>query len=86
MKLIPGLQVQAFGDRCCGLAGTFGLKKENYDLSMQIGEHLFEEIRKSGVDRVVTNCGSCAIQIAQGTGLNVVHPLTLLAEAYRKAG
>lgn len=86
MKLIPGLQVQAFGDRCCGLAGTFGLKKENYDLSMQIGEHLFEEIRKSGVDRVVTSCGSCAIQIAQGTGLNVVHPLTLLAEAYRKAG
>jgi len=70
----------------CGLAGTFGLKKENYDLSMQIGEHLFEEIRKSGVDRVVTSCGSCTIQIAQGTGLSVVHPLTLLAEAYRKAG
>ena len=85
LKLIPGLQVQVFGDRCCGLAGTFGLKKENYDLSMEIGENLFKEIRKSGVDRVVTSCGSCAMQIAQGTGLKVVHPLTLLAEAYKKA-
>ncbi len=85
LKLIPGLKVQAFGDRCCGMAGTFGLKKANYDLSMQIGENLFREIRKSGVERVVTSCGSCAMQIAQGTGLKVVHPLTLLAESYRKA-
>jgi Fe-S oxidoreductase len=84
LTLIPGLQVQVFGDRCCGLAGTFGLKRENYDLSMKIGENLFQEIRRSGVDRVVTSCGSCAMQISQGTGLKVVHPLTLLAEAYRK--
>jgi glycerol-3-phosphate dehydrogenase subunit C len=82
--MIPGLQVQSFGDRCCGLAGTFGLKKENYELSMEIGEHLFEEMRQSGVDQVVTSCASCAMQIAQGTGLKVVHPVTLLAEAYQK--
>ena len=85
LKLIPGLEVQAFGDQCCGLAGTFGMKKQNYELSMEIGRPLFEEIKKSGVDRVVTGCGSCALQIAQGTGLSVVHPLTLLAEAYRRA-
>jgi len=84
LKLIPGLEVQAFSDRCCGLAGTFGMKKQNYDLSMEIGQPLFEEIKKSGVDRVVTGCGSCAMQIAQGTGLKAAHPLTLLAEAYRK--
>jgi glycerol-3-phosphate dehydrogenase subunit C len=84
LELIPGLQVQPLGDRCCGLAGTFGMKKQNYDLSMEIGKHLFEEVRKNGVDKVATPCGSCAMQIAQGTGLPVVHPLTLLAEAYRK--
>ena len=84
LKMIPGLQVQSFADRCCGLAGTFGLKKENYELSMEIGEHLFEEMRQSGVDQVVTSCASCAMQIAQGTGLKVVHPVTLLAEAYQK--
>jgi len=86
LQLIPGLQIRIFQDRCCGLAGTFGLKKENYDLSMEIAEHLFKEIRESGVDRVVTSCGSCALQISQGTGLKVVPPLTLLAEAYGNRG
>ncbi len=85
LKLIPGIQVQVLGDRCCGLAGTFGLKKNNYDLSLRIGEKLFQEVRKSGVEQVVTSCASCAMQITQGTGLPVVHPVTLLAEAYRKA-
>jgi glycerol-3-phosphate dehydrogenase subunit C len=66
LKLTPGLQVQAFGDRCCGLAGTFGLKKKNYDLSVKIGESLFQEIRESGVEQVVTGCASCAMQIARG--------------------
>ncbi|NWF54190.1 MAG: anaerobic glycerol-3-phosphate dehydrogenase subunit C [Syntrophaceae bacterium] len=84
LRLIPGLEVRAFSDQCCGLAGTFGMKRQNYDLSMEIGKPLFEEIKKSGVERVVTGCGSCAMQIAQGTGLPVVHPLALLAEAYRK--
>jgi len=68
------------------LAGTYGLEKKNYDLSMEIWAHLFKEIKESGVDRVVTSCGSCALQILQGTGLKAVHPATLLAEAYgRKA-
>ena len=84
LQLIPGLQVRVFQDRCCGLAGTFGLKKKNYDLSLEIGARLFKEIQESGVDRVVTSCGSCALQIFQGTGLKAVHPVTLLAEAYRR--
>ncbi|HSR11984.1 MAG TPA: anaerobic glycerol-3-phosphate dehydrogenase subunit C, partial [Thermodesulfobacteriota bacterium] len=85
LKLVPGVEVHVLGDRCCGLAGTFGLKKENYDLSMRIGESLFQEIRKSGVTRVVTSCASCAMQIFQGTGIKAVHPIAILAEAYRKA-
>jgi len=84
LKLIPGLEVKVFQDRCCGLAGTFGLKKKNHDLSLEIGAHLFTEIKNSGVDLVATSCGSCALQIFQGTGLKAVHPLTLLAEAYRE--
>ena len=48
LSLIPGVTVQTFSDQCCGIAGTFGLKKKNYDLSMTIGEKLFKEIRESG--------------------------------------
>lgn len=84
LKLIPGLKIKVFQDKCCGLAGTFGLKKKFYDLSQRIGQPLFEEIKESGVDLVATSCAACALQISQGTGLKVIHPLILIRQAYQK--
>jgi glycerol-3-phosphate dehydrogenase subunit C len=59
LGLIPGVTAQVFSDQCCGIAGTFGLKKKNYDLSMTIGEKLFKEIGASDADDIVTSCGAC---------------------------
>ena len=56
-RLIPGVQVQVFSDQCCGIAGTFGLKKKNYDLSMTIGKKLFNEINASDAKRLRRACG-----------------------------
>lgn len=66
---------------CCGIAGTYGFKKEKYDLSMKIGGSLFEDIRKEAPDVVITDCGTCAIQIHQGTGIRVTHPVIALQES-----
>jgi Fe-S oxidoreductase len=84
LEQIHGIRVRVFSDTCCGLGGTFGLKKENFDLSMAIGERLFQEIRDSHVDEVLTSCGACAMQIFQGTGRRPIHPLSLLAKAYKR--
>jgi len=81
---IPGVHVQAFSDGCCGLVGTFGMKKKNFDLSMGIGERLFKEIIDSGVNEISTSCGACKLQIFQGTQRKAVHPISLMALAYRK--
>lgn len=83
MKLIPGLQLLKINDSCCGIAGTFGMKKENFDLSMEIGSKLFEEINNSEADLVLSGCGTCQIQINQGTGLEVIHPISLLNKTYQ---
>lgn len=83
LRLIPGVDVQVYSDRCCGIAGTFGLKKKNYDLSMAIGKRLFKEIKDSKVDEVTTSCGACSMQILQGTGIKAATPVALLARAYR---
>ncbi|MDQ7818524.1 MAG: anaerobic glycerol-3-phosphate dehydrogenase subunit C [Melioribacteraceae bacterium] len=83
MKLIPGLQLLKINDSCCGIAGTFGMKKENFDLSMEIGSKLFEEINNAEADLVLSGCGMCQIQINQGTGLEVIHPISLLNQAYQ---
>lgn len=63
---------------CCGLAGTFGYKKEKYALSMAIGRRLFTAIKNSECSVVVTDCGMCKVQIQHGTGIEVVHPAQLI--------
>jgi len=83
MKMIPGVNVIKYSDKCCGMGGTYGLKSKNFDLSMQIGKRLFEEINSSHVNQLVTGCGACSMQIHQGTGQKSIHPLKLLAMAYK---
>jgi anaerobic glycerol-3-phosphate dehydrogenase C subunit len=83
MNLIPGIEVEKYSDKCCGMGGTYGLKSKNYDLSMKIGNRLFDEINSSDVDQVVTGCGACGMQIYQGTARESLHPLKLLAMAYK---
>lgn len=84
LRLIPGVSVQAFSDGCCGLVGTFGMKKKNFEHSMAIGQRLFKEIMDSKVDQISTSCGACKLQIMQGTRREAVHPISLLALAYQK--
>ena len=84
MEMIPGVTVQKYSDKCCGMGGTYGLKSQNYDLSMKIGQRLFDEINASAVEQLVTGCGACSMQIHQGTQRESVHPLKLMAEAYQK--
>lgn len=82
LEMIPGLELRKIEDSCCGIAGTFGMKKQFFDLSMKMGEPLMREIRRAAPELVVTPCGTCNMQIAQATGLPVAHPLRLLWEAY----
>ena len=46
--LIPGLEVTEGNARCCGIAGTYGLKVEKYDIAMAVGADLFSQIASRG--------------------------------------
>ena len=84
MKMIPDLEVVELNeDTCCGMAGTFGLKKQFYDLSMKAGLNLFEQIKAAKVDSVITTCGTCNVQIAQGAKAKVEHLAEILFESYK---
>lgn len=72
------LRLGKIEDGCCGIGGTFGFKSRNFDVSQQIGSPLFESIKSSDASLVITECPTCKIQIGQGTGLDVVHPIELL--------
>ena len=81
LRKIPGLKLAVLPQECCGIAGTFGFKKENYPYSQKIGEKLFRAIRGSGASAVVTDCETCKWQIEMGTGYAVHNPLEVLLSA-----
>ena len=72
---------------CCGMAGTFGMKHGDlgYNLSMEVGDHLFRLFKESGLKLVATESSVCSMQIADGVGLKVVHPLRAVEELTRPA-
>lgn len=82
LKLVPGVDVRPIEDSCCGIAGTYGMRAENYDRAMDIGEQLFKEIDRTKAEAILTGCGTCNIQIANGVKRDVVHTMTILRRAY----
>ncbi|ANC40559.1 sn-glycerol-3-phosphate dehydrogenase subunit C [Hafnia alvei] len=79
LQMIPGVELTVLDSQCCGIAGTYGFKKENYETSQGIGAGLFRQIEESGVDLVVTDCETCKWQIEMSTSKKCEHPISLLA-------
>jgi glycerol-3-phosphate dehydrogenase subunit C len=82
LGLIPGLRVEELGFDCCGITGTYGYKHEKYDIARRVGQPLFERLVRSGAELAICDNETCRWNIAQQTGLRVVHTAQLLAEAY----
>ena len=80
LTLIPGLSVTEIDRGCCGISGTFGQKKKNYDYSMETGREMFNAIEEKDDAMICTECGPCKMQIVHGTQKKTVHPITLLAD------
>lgn len=68
---------------CCGMAGSFGFEQDHYQLSINIGElRLFPAVRKASQHTIiVANGTSCRHQIADGTGREALHPISILKQA-----
>jgi glycerol-3-phosphate dehydrogenase subunit C len=82
LALIPELEVKEMNARCCGIAGTYGLKKEKYEIAMEVGRPLFEQVRASGADTVACDSETCRWQITHATDRPSVHPIDFLHRAY----
>ena len=81
LRMIPGVEFTMLDSNCCGIAGTYGFKKENYPVSQAIGRPLFDQIDSIGPDFVACECETCKWQIEMWTYHQVKNPITILAEA-----
>lgn len=77
-----GVKVTDLKAGCCGLSGTFGMQKKNYELSSQIAESLKNALKQSQIQTVLTECAACKMQIEHISDKFVIHPLKILAESY----
>jgi Fe-S oxidoreductase len=80
LRLVQGTTVDVV-ERCSAVDGTWGFKKEYFDLSMKVAKPLFDAVRQGG-PVAATDCPLAALQIGQGTGQKARHPIQLLADAY----
>ena len=81
LRLIPGATVNVV-ERCSAVDGTWGFKKEYYELSLRLAKPLFDAVESAGAPVTVTDCPLAALQIEQGTGRKAKHPIRVLAAAY----
>jgi len=77
-----GVKVVNLNAGCCGLAGTFGMQKKNYELSSQISASLKEALEKSPTKNVLTECAACKMQIEHISDCVVRHPIKIIAGSY----
>jgi glycolate oxidase iron-sulfur subunit len=88
LKTIPSLKLVELPEAnwCCGSAGIYNLTQP--EMAGQLLDRKIAHIKSTGATTVATANPGCLLQLINGAAqaglkLRVVHPITLLAEAYR---
>ncbi len=82
LRLIPGLTVHQSTADCCGIAGTYGLKTEKYEIARAVGAALFAQVAEANANRVVCDSETCRWWLDAHTGSHARHPIEIVAQAY----
>lgn len=89
LKSIPGLKLRELAEStwCCGSAGIYNITQP--EMAAKLQERKLGHIAKAGCKTVATGNPGCHLQIESGAkklgvDVNVRHPISLLAEAYRR--
>ena len=91
LRLIPNLKLVELTEAawCCGSAGIYNLIQP--EMADALLARKLKYIRTTGATVVASGNPGCSLQLVngakqQGWALRVAHPVTLLAEAYRRGG
>lgn len=89
LKQIPGVKLVELPESswCCGSAGVYNITQP--EMSMKLLARKMENIARTGAKCVANGNPGCSVQLEAGVrmhhadGTKIVHPITLLARAYR---
>jgi glycerol-3-phosphate dehydrogenase subunit C len=86
LKQIPGVKPGTVME-CCGHDGTYAMKVEGFEPSQRIGKKAFDGMKEHKDAEIwATDCPLAAIQFEQHAGKKPMHPMSILARAYRPDG
>lgn len=89
LKAIPNLKLVELTEStwCCGSAGIYNIIQP--EMAGELLERKVKHLRSTGAEVVATGNPGCSLQVVNGVRqaglpMRVAHPITLLAEAYRR--
>ena len=85
LKKIDGVTPKTVME-CCGHDGTYAMTVEGFEPSQRIGKKSFDGMKEADAEIWATDCPLAAIQFEQHAGVKPMHPMSVLARAYKKDG
>jgi Fe-S oxidoreductase len=85
LRKIPGV-VPTMTMECCGHDGTYAMKVEGFENSIKVGQKAFDGMKAADAEVWATDCPLAALQFQQHAGRKPMHPMSILARAYREDG
>jgi Fe-S oxidoreductase len=85
LRKIPGV-TPVLTMECCGHDGTYAMTVEGFEPSQRVGRKAFDGMGEADAEVWVTDCPLAALQFQQHAGRKAVHPMSVLARAYREDG
>jgi len=85
LRKIPGVKPETVME-CCGHDGTYAMTVEGFEPSAKVGKKAFDAMKEADAEIWATDCPLAAIQFQQHAGVRPMHPMSILARAYREDG
>jgi Fe-S oxidoreductase len=83
IRKIGGVEHVQMVTECCGHDGTYAMTVEGFEPSARIGRKAFDGMKGPQARTWSTDCPLAAIQFRQHAGVKPLHPMSVLARAYR---
>lgn len=80
LKLLPNTQVTTV-QQCSGHDGSWSMKQEYYEISLDIGKKLFGAIERNKPAIVASDCSLAHLHIQEGTAESALHPIEIIYQA-----
>ena len=83
LNKLDGVDSTDLNSSCCGMAGSWGLYKENYTQSLDIASSMINKMNKASVSYAATDCPTCAMQMTHLGNKEVIHPIQVIEKCLK---